>query len=73
MRHGYRLPTDVPLSSKAEGNEELAAQLRAIELRAFEQSGRFDRMKAEAEAEAEVAAKKQKIVGALKGDGKKRR
>jgi hypothetical protein len=65
-RHGYRLPDDVPLGSKAGGNDAVAAQLREIERKAFEQSGRLAAMKAEAEADEQAEAKKAKIVSGLK-------
>ena len=66
MRHGYHLPDDVPLGSKAAGNAELEAQLREMERKAFEQSGRLAQMKAEADAEEKAEAKKAKIVSGLK-------
>ena len=73
MRHGFALPAHLPLPQKAEGRPDVAAQLRAIELRAFELSGRYAELAAEAEADleeeggSEATAVKQKIIDRLKG------
>jgi hypothetical protein len=73
MRHGYRLPDDAPLGSKAAGNAELEARLRELERQAFEQSGRLAAMKAEAEADEKAEAKKAKIVQGLQKRAPKKR
>lgn len=71
MRHGYRLPDDAPLPSKAEGNAQLAAALLQLEQEAFEKSGRLQRMKDEADAELAADAKRQKIVDQINAAKKK--
>jgi hypothetical protein len=68
MRHGFGVADDHPLPQEGQDNPDVAAQLREIELRALEQSGRLAELKAEAEAEAaaEEADPKQRIVDGLK-------
>ncbi len=48
MRLGFPLPDEGPLLQKGEGFPDVAAQLRAIEQRAFEESGRYRELAAEA-------------------------
>ena len=72
MRYGFALPDDLPLSQKGEGRPDVAAQLRAIEQRAFEQSGRYAEMAAEVgidlddPEQAAGQAIKRKIIDRLK-------
>jgi hypothetical protein len=68
MRHGLRFPADRPLPDKAGGSADILAQLKAIELAAFEKSGRLEELRREAEAEDEAEAQKDKIVDALSSD-----
>lgn len=63
MRGGLPALSDTPLTSKAGGNEELAQRLRAMELRAFMESGRLDEMRQEAEADV---SPKDRIIDALR-------
>lgn len=68
MRHGLRVPGDMPLPSKAEGMPEVMEKLRALELRALEKSGRLSQLRAEAEAAEAAESVKDKIVDALSDD-----
>jgi len=65
MRYGFRLPDDVPLTKKSEGNAELEKKLLELEREAFRASGRLDRMRAEAASEEKAEQKKSKIVDRL--------
>ncbi len=74
MRYGLGAPDDLPLAQKSEGlPPEVAAQLLAIERRAFEESGRYAELAAEAgvdladPAQAQQQAVKRKIIDRLKG------
>ncbi|NJK89148.1 MAG: hypothetical protein HC923_06895 [Myxococcales bacterium] len=65
MRHGWTLPSDVPLGRKSEGNRELEQRLLEMEQRAFEASGRLEELRARARAEEARESKRDKIVRAL--------
>ena len=73
MRYGFAAPDDLPLGQKGEGNEEVMAKLRAMELHAFEASGRYAEMAAEVSidlADPQQRARqavKRKIIDRLKG------
>ena len=73
MRYGFALPDDLPLPQKGEGHPDVAAQLLAIELRAFEASGRYAELAAEVGVDlddpkqAVGQAVKKKIIDRLKG------
>ncbi|HJL40385.1 MAG TPA: hypothetical protein RMG48_03710 [Myxococcales bacterium LLY-WYZ-16_1] len=66
MRHGYRLPDDVPLGTKDGGRADVAEQLRQMELQALAESGRLEALRERAEAEEAAEATKTKIVERLK-------
>jgi len=68
MRHGLRVPADMPLPSKAEGLPEVMKKLREMELRALEKSGRLEALRAEADAAEGADRVKDKIVDALSDD-----
>ncbi|MEL7370065.1 MAG: hypothetical protein AAFN74_14185 [Myxococcota bacterium] len=73
MRYGFALPEHIPLPQKGEGHPDVAAELKKIELRAFEMSGRYREMALEAgidlddEDTEEQLAVKRKIIERLKG------
>ncbi|MEM7678064.1 MAG: hypothetical protein AAF449_18895 [Myxococcota bacterium] len=73
MRYGFALPEHIPLPQKGEGRPDVAAELQAMELRAFEMSGRYREMALEAgvdldaEGAEEQLAVKRKIIERLKG------
>ena len=68
MRHGLRVPPDMPLPSKADGLPEVMQKLREMELRALEKSGRLEALAAEADAAEASERVKEKIVDALAED-----
>jgi hypothetical protein len=67
MRRGFPVSDDFKLSQVGQGNPDLAAKLREIELRALEMSGRLDELRAEVglESPSTDAATKQKIISRL--------
>ncbi len=66
MRHGSRVPDDMPLMQKAAGMPDVMAQLKAMEERAFRMSGRLDELRAELGVEEEArSTAKSKIIAQL--------
>ena len=68
MRNGLAGSDDLVLTQKGAGNADVMAKLRAIELRAFEESGRLDELRQEVGlAPTNIERdRKQKIVGGLR-------
>ena len=68
MRKGYRVRDEHPLGQVGQRWPDVAAKLRAIELRALEKSGRLEELRAEAGLEAAPtdASAKSKIIDRLK-------
>ncbi|MEQ8274372.1 MAG: hypothetical protein RKU31_11955 [Deltaproteobacteria bacterium] len=68
MRHGFPVPDELELEQVGQDNEALRQQLLAIEMRAFEKSGRLDEMRQEAGIGDDVETDpdtKQKIIDRL--------
>lgn len=71
MRQGYAAPDSLELEQRGQGNPDVAAQLRGIELRALEMSGRLDELRAEVGLENPPAdaSIKSKIIEQLAAKG----
>ncbi len=71
MRQGYMAPDNLELEQVGQGSPDIAAQLREIELRALEMSGRLDELRAEVGLENPAAdsSTKNKIIDQLAAKG----